>query len=598
MDILADRVEQIICHKCGGSVSTAGHDPFTAVSCPGCETKLSVPAKLGNLLLLKPVGRGGMGVVYRAMDTTLRRTVAVKILKKEENQEDRERIKMCLAEARSLAALNHPNVVHVFSIGMERGQPFIQMELLDAGRLDKMIKKDKPVDEVSSLRIILEVAEGLRAALGAGLVHGDVKPANVLMNQENVAKLIDFGIARHVDAKDEDLPQFVGTPYFVAPEIVRGGKLDHRSDIFSLGVTLFVALTSKRPFTGDTVKAVLRSRLDATAQNVRELVPTLHPETGEVVARMLTEFPDDRYQTYEELIADLAAALEVAKTGPVDPALADLGAALQQASTADPGGADRSSRSSTAAKSRTVRGSTAQREEKQPVSGMMIGAIVGGVVLLAVIVLVIALTGGGGGTGGSESREFIDQFDGEKLDRSWSRSGTGGELNGAGAYTLSSDGLNFDSSLERKIGEGDFECQFQFDNINWNSNVAARIWILIENPDSNNLDIRIEKSHTAAPVLRVSNIISGGASDPVEVQLSAPSQLNLKILWEESTGRFWIYYGTSGDATTLVGEPIITTYKSHKRRTCAVGVTGIRGEGFFTVDLARFVFKPLATPSK
>jgi serine/threonine protein kinase len=307
MDIEAEAIKEVKC-KCGKRIDTSKGHAFQAVKCPQCGKLLTVPGRIGDIVLLKELGKGAMGVVFRGIEQNLGRSVAVKVLKREKsNKENQERIELTLAEARSLASLNHPNVVQVFSIDLAQSNPYIVMELVDGGRLDEMIKKQGVIDEAHALEIAIEVAEGLNAALGVGLVHGDVKPANILLDKQGICKLIDFGIAHSLD--DKDGPEFLGTPYFVAPEIVRREQIDHRADIFSLGVTLFHALTGKRPYSGDNVKQIIRARMDAPAPSIREVIRQLHPRTAQVVARMLERQTLDRHQTYDDLITDLAEAL-------------------------------------------------------------------------------------------------------------------------------------------------------------------------------------------------------------------------------------------------------------------------------------------------
>jgi len=252
-----------------------------------------------------------MGAVYRALDETLGRYVAIKVMRRS-LAADRQFVENFLREARAAAALSHPNVVQVYSCGEWRGQPYIVMELVDGGRLDEEISRGEPMDEVRALEIALDVAEGLRAAAEIGLVHGDIKPANILFDSHGTAKVADFGLARFARREPES-GEVWGTPYYIAPEKARRQKVDHRADIYSLGATLYHALGAKPPFEGETATDVVLARLKNPAIGLRVIRPSLQPETADVVARMLEADPFMRYPTYESLIADLREALRIAK---------------------------------------------------------------------------------------------------------------------------------------------------------------------------------------------------------------------------------------------------------------------------------------------
>jgi predicted Ser/Thr protein kinase len=310
-EIIADKVERISCRKCGRVIDVASLPAFSEVSCPDCGTAQTVPAKLGQFLLLELLGTGGMGAVYKALDQTLGRYVAIKVMKRSLG-DNPQFIENFMREARAAAALNHPNVVQIYSCGQEKGQPYIVMELVSGGRLDEIIATGNPMDEVRALEIGIDIAEGLKAANDVGLIHGDVKPANILFDQKGVAKVVDFGLARFVGFQSES-GEIWGTPYYIAPEKARGQKVDHRSDIYSLGATLYHALGAKPPFDGNTAADVVVARLKNPAIGLRVIRPGLQPETADVIARMLEADPFMRYPTYPSLIADLREALRVAK---------------------------------------------------------------------------------------------------------------------------------------------------------------------------------------------------------------------------------------------------------------------------------------------
>jgi hypothetical protein len=305
--ILADHVEKIACANCGHHLDVSSLPIFTLFNCPECHIQQMVPGKLGNFLLLEELGRGGMGVVYRGMDQALGRPVAIKIMHKSLG-DDPQFLENFLREARAAAAINHRNVVQIFSFGREKGQPYLVMELVDGGRLDAYITSSQPLNELQALDICLEVAEGLKAAHEAGLMHGDIKPANILFDKKGVAKVADFGLAsfiRQQKAGDRDI---WGTPFYIAPEKARRLKSDQRADIYSLGATMFHAMTIRPPFDGDTPTEVVLARLQLPPPDINTVRTDLHAETVRIINRMLAPDTLMRYPNYASLISDLAAA--------------------------------------------------------------------------------------------------------------------------------------------------------------------------------------------------------------------------------------------------------------------------------------------------
>ncbi len=299
------------CSKCGKILDVSKLPPFFDIECPFCQTLQKVPAVFGAFLLAEQLGSGGMGAVYRAVDRALGRFVAIKVMKQHLGA-DIELVESFLREARAAAALNHPNIVQIYSCGQEKGQPYIVMELVGGGRLDQLMEGGKRVDEVRLLEVAVDVAEGLKAANGIGLVHGDIKPANILFDQSGTAKVVDFGLAQFVNRQQEQGGVW-GTPYYISPERARGGKADHRSDIYSLGATMFHALTGVPPFDGKTATDVVVARLKAPPPKLLELESSLQVETARLVERMMAADPVLRFPTSASLLADMRGALSMAK---------------------------------------------------------------------------------------------------------------------------------------------------------------------------------------------------------------------------------------------------------------------------------------------
>ncbi len=305
-DIAADSVGSTGCPKCGHIVDVSRAVAFSTVRCPQCKMAFTAPGKLGQFILLRLLGKGEMGATYKAHDKVLGRQVAIKVMKKSLGK-DPKRVENFLAEGRALASLDHPNAVRIFSLGQEKNQPYIVMELLTGKALDKKYALDKALDEALALEITIQIAQALEAAKRISLIHGDLKPANIMIDDKGGAKLVDFGLARIGGGRVAEGAGF-GTPYYVAPEQVQRQSIDHRTDVYSLGATLFHILACMPPFPGKTLKEVLEARLEKPAPGLLKIRPSLHPETAAVVAKMLERKPDDRYGDYGELLKDLRHA--------------------------------------------------------------------------------------------------------------------------------------------------------------------------------------------------------------------------------------------------------------------------------------------------
>jgi serine/threonine protein kinase/formylglycine-generating enzyme required for sulfatase activity len=306
IEIQADRVNKTACPKCGNVVDGSSVPPFSTLQCGKCQVRFASPGRLGGFILLKELGRGQMGVTYKAFEKMLGRYVAIKVMRATLGG-DPKRVKEFMAEGRALASLDHPNAVRIYSIGQEKGQPYIAMELVNGQSVGHHMGPNKSLPEARALEIATGVARALKAATEMGLIHSDVKPDNIVLDEKGRAKLVDFGIARFGPGKLE-ADAAIGTPYYVAPEQVQRGLVDHRTDIYSLGATLYHMIAGKPPFPGTDLQTVLNARLKKSAPSLIKSCRGLHMETVHVVAKMLQRDPDRRYQNYDDLLKDLRRA--------------------------------------------------------------------------------------------------------------------------------------------------------------------------------------------------------------------------------------------------------------------------------------------------
>ena len=300
--------ESINCHACNAPFDLTGQAGFTQVACPHCGAISVVPLQFGNLLLLNVLGVGGMGTVYKAIDLQLNRYVAVKILRSK-FAGDPQFIAAFAREARAAAAINHPNIAQVYAFTEQAGQYCLTMELLERGSLDDRITKLGKLPEADALAIGAGIAGGLRAAHQRDLLHRDIKPGNILFNDEGVAKLVDFGLAgaQH-ESTGPGANVIWGTPYYIAPEKLRGQPEDFHSDMYSLGATLFHALAGRPPFDAQTAAEVLALHAKAPAFNLTTYNPAVQEYTARVIGRMLAKEPTERFVTYDALIQEFSQA--------------------------------------------------------------------------------------------------------------------------------------------------------------------------------------------------------------------------------------------------------------------------------------------------
>ena len=267
------------------------------------EQLIQVPGTFGdngNFLIERELGRGGMGGVYMGRDKMLDRPVAVKVMLKEYGS-DPEFVGKFKREAQAVARLIHPNIAQVYSYGFSEGMPYIAMELVAGGSLDGLMKTHgKNIDIPRVMKICEQVAQALRCAADQGLVHGDVKPENILLDANGNAKLVDFGLA----AMQKETDEIWGTPYYIAPEKVRKQPVDYRADMYSLGGTIYHALTGQSPFEGDDAISVVKARFQGMPKKPSEIRPGISKQVDFLVMKMLEVDPANRYPTFEALLED------------------------------------------------------------------------------------------------------------------------------------------------------------------------------------------------------------------------------------------------------------------------------------------------------
>ena len=286
---------------------------------------------ISHYAIIKKLGAGGMGEVYLAQDAKLDRKVALKILPSE-LAANNDRMRRFVQEAKAAAALNHPNIAHIYEIGESEGTNFIAMEFVDGKTLREEIRSDNS-ELKAVLKHLLQVGEGLAKAHASGIVHRDLKPDNIMITRDGHAKILDFGLAKLVETgatgpeqsdggeaptavmQQHSVPGMImGTIGYMSPEQAQAKPVDQRSDIFSFGCLLYEAATGRRPFAGDSVVDTLHKIIYEPAAPINELNPSASPELQRIIRKCLPKEPEKRYQTIRDAANDLEELLEEMKT--------------------------------------------------------------------------------------------------------------------------------------------------------------------------------------------------------------------------------------------------------------------------------------------
>lgn len=258
--------------------------------------------------IIEQIGTGGMADVYKAKCHKLNRYVAIKVMKSEFSQ-DKTFVSKFWAEAQSAAGLVNPNVVNVYDVGVENGIYYIVMELVEGITLKKYIEKRGKLPYKEAVSIAIQVANGMDAAHQHNIVHRDIKPQNIIISKEGKVKVTDFGIAKVASSATINTSASMGSVHYISPEQARGGYSDERSDIYSLGITIFEMLTGTVPFDGDSAVAVAVQHIQDSIPAPSQLVEGIPVSVDKIVLKCTQKKTDRRYQSASELIADLKKSL-------------------------------------------------------------------------------------------------------------------------------------------------------------------------------------------------------------------------------------------------------------------------------------------------
>jgi len=261
---------------------------------------------IGGYEIIDRLGRGGMGTVYRAVQVSLNREVALKVLPPRLTRNPAF-IRMFTAEARAAAALSHPNVIQVYDVGTDGNLHYYSMEFAEKGTVEELINSEEPIPIQKAAEIVRDAARGLLYAESLNLVHQDIKPQNLMIDKFDVTKIADMGLARSLGDSENVGGEIVGTPHFISPERIRRKELDIRSDIYSLGCTFYRLLTGKTPFHGSTTREILVKQIKEDPEPIRKIRSDVPENVCQIVDRMMRKDPDERYPGVAALLDDLEA---------------------------------------------------------------------------------------------------------------------------------------------------------------------------------------------------------------------------------------------------------------------------------------------------
>ena len=305
MDVSAERVEEFECPVCSERI-VPSVGPLERMVCPRCSSEVTVPARFGNFLLLEKMGDGMIGPVYRALDCTLNRQIALKVMLKVFAMNPL-LVEAFRLQASAAAAILHPNIVTIYAFGSHADHYHISMELIRGHSLHDLLTRGA-IEERDLLNVAFRISEALQYAASSGMIHGDVRPRNVFIDQDGTPKIGDFGIAKAMaDAGFRNLVW--SSPYYTPPERTEGRDPDMRGDLYSLGATLYHSLCGRPPFDHTDPAVVMEMKRTQAVPDIRTLDDTIHPATSAILSRLLERLPARRYPTHESLQGDLVQAI-------------------------------------------------------------------------------------------------------------------------------------------------------------------------------------------------------------------------------------------------------------------------------------------------
>ncbi|MEO7144313.1 MAG: serine/threonine-protein kinase, partial [Bryobacteraceae bacterium] len=267
--------------------------------------------RIGRYQIAGELGRGAMGVVYRAEDPAIGRTIAIKTIRLSDLTEESERERLrerLFREAQSAGILSHPGIVTIYDIAEENGLAYIFMEFVNGPPLEKLLDAEHMLDKESLLSIFRQTAAALDYAHKKGIVHRDIKPANIMIHEDGTAKVTDFGVAKILSQQMTQSGMMMGTPSYMSPEQIQGAQVDGRADQFSLAVIAYEVLTGEKPFVAEYLPTLLYKIVREEPAAPQLLNPTLPPEVEPVLRKALAKNRDERYTNCVEFVAALSAA--------------------------------------------------------------------------------------------------------------------------------------------------------------------------------------------------------------------------------------------------------------------------------------------------
>ena len=315
------------CPFCNFAISVEDSAMGFRTECQGCKKNILVPTHrfdegciIGDFVINSHLGKGAVGDVYKATQITLDRPVALKVLKEKSMNE--KNVKAFMKEARSASRLSHINLVQSYAVGTDEGYIYMAMTYIKGETLRTRLKRVEQFSVDEALHIIQQVAEALFYAWDeCRIIHRDVKPENIMLTKKGIVKLTDLGLAMQQREWAEDM-EISGSPSYMSPEQFAGEKLDTRSDIYSLGITLYQMLSGKLPFAGETATSVAQQHFEEEAEPLDKLVPSIPTDVAKLVAKMMEKDADDRFANMEELLKEIWTIRQ--KTAPAKELVPDV----------------------------------------------------------------------------------------------------------------------------------------------------------------------------------------------------------------------------------------------------------------------------------